>query len=167
MQGFGAASGFFANKAAGKAQNALAEENARLAQMQAADAIARGEVAEQRHRVNVKRLAGSQRASLAAQGIAIDSGSALEIQEDTARMGEMDALTIRMNAAREAWGHKVQATDYINRGRIAKADANNRATATLLSGATNIYASRFGFKDVDYNDKYRGGAKMNDGWTGY
>jgi hypothetical protein len=130
----------------GRYHQRLAEWNANLAERQAADAVARGAKAEQRHRQGVKGLVGAQRAALAAQGIEINDGSALDVQADTVQLGELDALTLRNNAAREAWGYKAQASDERQRGIMAGLASRNEAAGlrtaafgTLLTGAANVY----------------------------
>jgi hypothetical protein len=96
------------------------EFNARLSEYQAEDAVRKGETQTQEHGTRTKQLIGKQRASLAAQGIDIESGSALDVQEDTAVQSAVDIMTIRNNAWREAWGFKVQADDYKSKGRLAE-----------------------------------------------
>lgn len=130
----------------GAYEQAVYNTDAQLAEQQAADAIARGKEAETRQRQATRGLIGSQRAALAAQGIEVDSGSALDVQADTAAMGELDALTIRNNAAREAYGYKVQALNYRQQGQLAALSGKNQAAAlrnesysTLLTGAANTY----------------------------
>lgn len=180
--GFGAMSQLSGSKktavalvSAGKAQRQLADYNAEVAEMQANDALARGAEEEARHRVNVRRMVGSQRAGLAAQGVDISSGSALDIQADTAQMGELDALTIRANAAREAWGFKVQAVDLRQRGLIAEqtgymnAEATRiagkaGATSTLISGAGKMLAISYGWGKNDA-PKYRTGGYKSSQWS--
>lgn len=144
------------------------EFNARLFESSAADAVTRGHETEKRFRTQIKSLIGTQRVSYAAQGVDVSDGSALEVQMDTAKQGEFDALTIRVNAAREAWGYNVQAEGFrlqADRTRklgklqarnvrdVARAEAlnsrlggNYQASAakwgvasTLATGAANIY----------------------------
>lgn len=124
----------------------LYNQNAGLADMQAADAIARGREAELKVRGDSRQLVGAQRAALAAQGIAIDSGSAADVIENDAMMGELDALTVRNNARRAAWGFNVQGEQYRAQGELARAVGRNTAKAlrrgsvnTLLSGAGQLY----------------------------
>lgn len=143
---------------AGSRQEAIAAErrgnyeaslhriNAQLAEEQAADAIARGHEAEGRHRRGARQMAGAQRARLAAQGIAVDSGSALDIQAETHALSELDALTIRNNAKREAWGFRVDAWNSRVRGQLSQQAGRNEARmarqrgySTLLTGATQAY----------------------------
>jgi hypothetical protein len=145
MMAAGAGFSAMASRSAGKAQKQLADYNAQVADMQAADAIVRGREAEERHRLDVRRLIGSQRAALGAGGADVNEGSAMDIQADTAAMGELDAITIRTNAAREAWGYRVQASDYRTRGQIAQAEGAARAVTTLLSTAGSVLYSRYGF----------------------
>jgi hypothetical protein len=97
--------------AAGAQQNYLAQlsrQRQQLADQQAQDALQRGQVAEQKQRDLTAQRIGTQTAALAAQGTDLE-GSPTDILGDTARAGEQDALTIRNNAAREAWGYETQA----------------------------------------------------------
>src|SRR5262245_53626432 len=99
-------------------QARLLEDNATLAEQQAQDAIARGAESEERFRQGVATIIGSQRAASAAANLDVNFGSALDIQHDAAYLGELDALTIRSNAAREAWGYRVDAGDLRKQAQI-------------------------------------------------
>lgn len=138
-----------AQKAAGQAQEAQAKENAKAANTQAQNAILTGQVEEDRRRQQTRAMLAKQRTGFAANNVDMSSGSAADILGDTAAIGEQDALTIRANAAREAWGFKVDANNSMNQGRMANAAAKNAATGTYLTtaantatGAYNIYGSR-------------------------
>jgi len=127
----------------GRANERLMDYNARLAEQQAEDALARGREAERRMRTDVRRTIGSQRARLAASGVDISAeGSAVDLFADTARLGELDALTIRNNAAREAWGYRTQAVDYRARGDLARREGTYRAVGTLLTTGARAYGMR-------------------------
>jgi len=126
-------------------QGSLLEQNASVAEAQAADAIARGAQDTYQHRAGVRRLIGAQRAAIGASGVDLGTGSALDVQMDAARLGELDELTIRNNAAREAWGFKVEAANYRNQAILGKYAAKNQAQGlrneswgTLLSGAASV-----------------------------
>ncbi len=125
----------------GKANQRLMNQNAEVAEWQAEDALDRGRQAEGRHRVEVRRTIGAQRARIAASGVDISAAdsSAMDLFADTARLGELDALTIRNNAAREAWGFKTQAVDLRARGDIAKMEGKYAAVGTLLSTGGKAY----------------------------
>lgn len=112
------------------------EFNSRVYVGQAKDALTRGKDTEDRFRKSIKGFIGSQRAAYAAQGIDVASGSSVEVQADTAKQGELDALTIRTNAAREAWGYRVQA-----KGLQLKAE-HTRKLGKLQSDNTRFVARK-------------------------
>lgn len=135
----------------GDAQAGFLRTNASLADNQAADATARGEEGASSVTRATRALGGSQRAALAAQGVNIGSGSALDVVESDQRLGALDALTIRNNAAREAWGFQTQAAGYRSQADWTQSAARNQAkgirrqsVGTLLGGAAelaNVWAS--------------------------
>ena len=133
---------------AGELEGALYDQNAEFAERQADDAIARGHETEGRYRAGVRQVIGTQRAGYAAQGVDVGDGSAAEVQADTAYIGELDALTIRNNAKREAYGFKVDAWNSRNQGELARMSGRNQAASlrnqsysTLLSGAAGFVGS--------------------------
>jgi len=106
---------------------------------QADDARARGAMAEQRHRLQVAQFKGSQRAQMAANGLDLTQGSALDILTDTDFLGERDAQIIRANAEREAYGYR-------SRQQMADFAANNinpamSAASSLLGSAPTVAAA--------------------------
>ncbi len=142
--------------------------NASFAEMQAEDALKQGEKAAKNLKKQVKLTIGAQRANMAAQGIELDSGSALEIQEDTAVMGELDALTIKNNAYREAWGFKVQAEDFRSRAQYSEWAARNNSRNTLLTGG--LQSAGYGgmsFYEYSGGSTSKSGRKDYSGTKGY
>ena len=138
----------------GEASAEQQEWNARIAEVQAEDARTRGREAESQIRLATKQLIGSQRVGFAGQGLDLSVGSPVNVQGDTAYLGELDALTARANAAREAWGYQVEsadrrmAGDVARRGGQAQAQAGRvQSTATLLGGAgdTLMALDKFGW----------------------
>lgn len=133
-------------EAQGKYEAAADRQNASLADAQAADAIARGQVEEGRYRLGTTQQIGATRAALASQGVDIGTGSALDVQGSEAGIGELDALAIRNNAAREAWGYNVDAINLRQQANLAELGGKNAASglrtqsvSTLLNGAANEY----------------------------
>ncbi len=155
-----------AAKRAGEAQQRaadksgdLADFNAQVADLQAEDALARGAEDTARFRSKVRGAIGAQRVGFAASNIDVGYGSAVDVQSDAAYLGELDALTISGNAAREAWGFKVQAEDYRKRGQLAReegvalAEAGRvnqsasrwAAASTIATGAGSLLSAKYGF----------------------
>lgn len=147
-------------KKAAESQAWILDYNANVADLQAKDAVERGAEAEQRFRTQIRGTIGAQRAAIAAGNIDVSFGSAVDVQADAAMLGELDALTIRTNAAREAWGYKVQATDIRNRAAVTRkegvmmaeaarvgASAQNwQMASTILGGATSIMQMRYSMR---------------------
>lgn len=97
-----------AEKARREFERGQFESNRRLLEFQKEDVFKRGKRRAQKVREQGRRLIGSQRAALAASGIVVDTGTALDIQEETAAMAAVDAQTVENNAAREAFGLQSQ-----------------------------------------------------------
>lgn len=166
--GFSAASSW----RAGNAQKNIADYNASIADMNAGvndtraqDAIDRGGIAETIKRRTTRALIGSQRAGLAAQGIDVNSGSAVDVQADSAYYGELDALTIRTDAAREAWGYKVEAAndrataqDERYQGKLAQQAGRNAAIGTILSTGGSMLSEKYGFSNGTKKPKTKSGS---------
>ncbi len=140
-----------AAKTYGEQKKREADINARLAELNADDAVRRGDKEAEAHKRRVKQLVGAQRAALAAQGIEIDADSALDVQEDTKLQGELDVQTIKNNAWREAWGYKVQANNYTSQGKFAQLAGKAEATSSILTGGAK--ALQAGLKVKYYEGK--------------
>lgn len=131
-------------------QSAVSANNAKIAEWQAQDALQRGARSEQQSRLQTAQLRGSQRARLAANGVSLDEGSALNILNDTAYMGEQDALTARDNAAKEAWGYRTQEAGYDSDSsmlayRASQENPNMAMTGSLLTGAGQVASSWYNY----------------------
>lgn len=134
LQIAGTLSSSFAEFQQGRARRAISETNERISELRAKEATRRGGARVARSKQAFKKLLGKQRAALAAQGIDIGSGSALDIQEETQVMSELDALTIKTNAAREAFGIRAGGRGEAVEGRLAETEATTGAISTLLTG---------------------------------
>lgn len=121
-------------KTQGNYQKNQLQFNAQIADLQAQDAIRRGDKEVKNKKIQTKQMIGTQRAALAAQGIEVNDDSALLIQEDTAGLGAEDAASIKSAAWREAWGYKVQNVDYTGQANMAQISSGFNARQTLLTG---------------------------------
>ncbi|MGP1257211.1 MAG: virion core protein, T7 gp14 family [Kiloniellales bacterium] len=122
-------------------QRQVAENNARTSEALAEDARQRGRAEERAQRLRTQQALGQQQAALAATGFQADSGSALGILGDTAALGELDALQIRDNAAREAWQFRVQGSNDRAQAGLFGLEARNvqgASPAPLLSSIGTV-----------------------------
>ena len=126
-------------------QSQVALQNQELMKRRADDALQRGRTAEENSRRLTQQRLGAQTAGLVAQGTDLE-GSPTDILGDTAAAGEVDALTLRANAAREAYSHQVAAVGYGNTEVLETTRALNAAEspsylgagASLLLGASTL-----------------------------
>lgn len=93
-------------------QSAVANNNKIIADRAAEDSIKRGAVEEERKRQDIELLKGKQIAGFAGSGTDLSSGSVFDVVGETAALGELDALTIRSNYARESYEKRVMGMNY-------------------------------------------------------
>lgn len=124
----------------------VAQMNAAISEKRAVDALERGREDEQRKRFQVAQLQGEQIAAMAANGVDLAFGSPLDTLVDTAFLGELDALTIRRNAANESYDYRVQAASgradadqYARRAQSSLVGGYLDGVGTILGGGSKLY----------------------------
>lgn len=125
----------------GNYQSSLLRQNAILKNQAADETVIAANTSADWQRVKAGQAIGTQRSAQAANGIDVNSGSSAQLQDDTALLGELDALTIQNNAAREAYGLRVQANQDMANAKQVKKNAGSSAMGSILGGA----GSAFGF----------------------
>ena len=141
----------------------IAENNARLAELQAQDSVTRGRESESDLYRQAGQLMGRQRAATAANGVSLNEGSPAAIEASTRYMRDVDLATLRNNAARSAWGYNVQAGNYRAQGKAYRAGAD--AVSPTGSAATSLLGSASGVASKWY-DLYKNGAFSSGGGAG-
>jgi hypothetical protein len=127
----------------------IAGQNALFAEERAKDALERGHLEEERVRREGTLVRKGQEARYGAAGIDVGYGSPMDAIISSATQAELDALTVRENANREAEDFEREAWSYRSGAELSKAEARNARTAGLiggigsvLSGGTEIYRYR-------------------------
>lgn len=144
----------------------VAENNAELAGWQARDALRQGEndvgdiqfdrsTALTASRNEAAGVKSRQKVGLAANGVDVGSGSAVDVLTSTDYVGELNAnaindaaarnvATVRDNAIKTAWGYQVQSTGYQDQAATSRADAALYRTDAnrIRSGAKGISPNR-------------------------
>ncbi len=118
----------------GQQQRSAAKANEEAGKILAEDAIDRGEADEEAHRRTIAAFKGKQAAIFGASGAEINTGSSAEILADTAQIGELEALRIRNNAEREAFGFLVGVNISAERARSAVFSTILTSASTVISG---------------------------------
>lgn len=122
----------------GKYQNQVAQNNAKVAGMQAQDALRSGAAEDQQRRWKIRALMAKQSAGFGANNVVGSTGTALDILGESAMFGEVDLNTIRNNAARKAWGYDVEKSNALAEGKLAKYGGKMAAIGTLLSTGSQV-----------------------------
>lgn len=132
------------------AKQKQAQDNEKLAQRAAVDALQRGAVEAGQARMNTTRLIAEQNTAYANSGVDPTVGTAAQVQASTRATGEMDARTLENNATREAWGFRTYGDQYRQQAQLDVQRGNNHQAATLLGGTGRLV------KDVG---EYYGGGR--------
>jgi hypothetical protein len=120
--------------AQGSQQQAMANQNARMYELNARYAIDSAAIEEANNRRRTNQLMGNQRVAYAKSGVT-SSGTPLLVGEDTAIQGELDALTVRYNGQIKSNQAKYQASMAKWQGKQAFNQGLFSAAGTLLGGA--------------------------------
>ena|SRR5581483_4640823 len=107
----------------------VAAQNAKIARQQAVWITQAGEAQAAQQEMKTRATVGAIKAAEAASNIDVNSGSAVDVRSSAAELGQLDAITIRSNAAREAYGQQVAATGFTNQSNLDKFAAESASTA--------------------------------------
>lgn len=124
-------------------QAAVADVNARIAELGAQSALVQGQQQIAALTMKAGQIKGSQRAALAANGIGMDSKSAIELQASTDLMKEIDRNTLETNALKNALGYRAQSMNFQNEALVKRASKGSPfgAFATSLLGSAGSVAT--------------------------
>lgn len=131
------------NAALARSDASLLDVNAGLSETQARMAIMQGQREEQQMRLRTAQIKGTQRAAMAANGVDLGEGSSSRILATTDYMGEIDVGTIRANAARTAFGYRIQAANQKFAAMSARVQGANYTAGSAFASANAAGISPF------------------------
>lgn len=131
MQGQATAGAAKYNAAISKEQAALSEQKATMAGQAGEQQAA---MQEQKTRATV----GAIKAAQAGSGLEVDVGSAPDVRASAAELGQLDALTIRSNAAKEAYGYRTQAVSEKAQSALDEFEAKSASEAGTIGAASTF-----------------------------
>lgn len=137
-------------KATMQGQAAVADVNARIAELGAQSALYQGQQQVGALTLKAGQVKSSQRAAMAANGIDLGEGTAAEIQATTDLVKEIDMATLEANAVRSAWGYRTQGVNYQNEALMARSAAGAispgmSAFSSLLGSAGSVASSWYNY----------------------
>lgn len=99
---------------------------------------------------------GAIKVGQAASGVDVNTGSAADVQESAREIGALDALTIRSNATKQAYGYDVQAQQFKEEQQLGVAQAgyaeqagNINMASSLIGGVSNASTNYLRYLQVN------------------
>ena len=129
--------GGIGDKQTGDYNAKILENNALVRRRMAIDAGKRGDRDEAQHRMQVGQFKSQQKATMLAGGGTL-TGSSGRLLDDTSLIGELDALTIRGNTARDVWGLNAEADNLENQADLSRSKGKFGLLSGILTAATNV-----------------------------
>lgn len=157
----------------GKAAKASANYNAQVQQNNAQIALNNATLAgregaanAEKEQMKTRQNVGAIKAAQAASGIDINKGSAVDVQSGASEAGLLNAITVRSNAARQAYGYQTQAASATAQSELDKVQGKNAVKAGYVNAAgtflgqttkainSGAYDSLMGNKAINSGDLY-------------
>lgn len=126
--------------AMGRYQSKVNEQNARLSSEQARDAQERTKLEARQLYRKIGATSGQQTAAMAANGIDLSFGSAVDVQRDTAMQGAEDVAQLYKSGYEEARGLEINASNYRSQAAADRANAH----ASIVSGVFGVGSTILG-----------------------
>lgn len=128
-----------------QSQANIARLNAQMMEFNAQQRLRSAEKDQVRLTMQAGQVKGSQKAAIAANGLATNEGGSVELLASTDIIKEIDSNQIKENAQRDYWGMRMQAAGY--EGQALQLEAGQQSAGlnfgtTLLQGASQI-ANRY------------------------
>jgi hypothetical protein len=133
ISALGAYEGGQATSAAAAYQAQVALNNAAIARQNAELAMSSGEQQVGIQGMKTRAAVGTEKAGEAASGVDVNRGSFVSARAGTAELGALDALTIRSNAAKNAYGYQAQATGDVAQGQLYSMESKQASEAGDIS----------------------------------
>lgn len=118
---FGGITGAGSARAAADFQAQVAKNNMQIARSNASIAKQQGEIAATNEGLRGRATAGAISAAQGASGVDMNSGSAVGVRASSAALSQLNAMTIKSDSARRAYGFDLEAQEYHSQMRLAKA----------------------------------------------
>lgn len=81
---------------------------------------------------------GEIKAQQAAAGLSVDSGSALDVRSSAQELGELNAINIRANAAKTAYGYETQSTNDTAQSTLDTNEANDATVSGYVNAGSTL-----------------------------
>lgn len=128
--------------ASAKYNAAVQANNATIAKRNADFAIQEGNANVAAEQLKTRATVGAIKANQAASGVDVGSRSSVDVRSSARELGQLNAINIRSNATRKAYGYQTEAYSDTQQSKLYEAEAKYdkqagmmEAGSTLLTGA--------------------------------
>lgn len=126
-------------------QAMISRNNAIMAQRNEQWTSEQGDIESTNEGLKTGAEVASMKAKQAASGVDVNTGSAVSVRDAAARLGAINAMTIKSNRAREVWGYQVDKTNEETQAKLqdraggyALQGGKISSAATLLGTASSV-----------------------------
>lgn len=163
MGGIGAIQQGNAASAASAYNAQMAANNAKIATQNAAFTAAEGEANSAQEQAKTRATVAATLANQGASGVDVNTGSAVDVRASESKLGMLNAMTIRSNAARQAYGYQTEAASDRAQSNVYKSQAKNDKTAGYLNAGATVLG---GLGQASMYQKWLGSTGPTAGLTG-
>jgi hypothetical protein len=115
-----------------RAQAQIADNNQRIANNQASDSIQNTNLEAARYSRETSQLKGQQQAMMAANGVDLNFGSAVDVQKDTAGIAAQDLTQLYKSGNERTKGFEINAFNYQSAAAVDRAKASGAVTGAVF-----------------------------------
>ncbi len=147
--------------ASDKYNAAVAENNATIANQNATFAGQEGAANAAIEQAKTRATVGGIKAAQAANGIDVNTGSAVDVRSSASELGELNAINIRSNATRQAYGFETQASNDKAQAQLDRSQAKYDSEAGYVKAGTGLLSSAATAGTSGTFDKWLNAGSMN------
>lgn len=155
----GAVEGGIASKNAADYQSQVASNNATIAQQNATYAMESGEAQAANQSRKGAAQVGKMKTSIAANGVDVNSGSAVDVVAGQRETNQLDTETVLNNSELQAYGYRTQSTNFDAQSKLDTMQGDQAEEAGYLKAGGDILSAASGV-----GGKY--GGSGSSGWSG-
>lgn len=141
LAAIGAVAGLAGSVSQGMAAKSASKYNAKVANDEAQQVTQQAEFDVTQSDAAARRRLATQKTQYAASGVAVDSGSPLEVAAEDTKQAALDDMTIRYNAALQKRGLRAQAAAEKASGKRALAGSIFSAGTTIATRGADLYTA--------------------------
>jgi hypothetical protein len=141
MSAFGSIEGGLASRQSSRYNAQVAANNAALAEQNATYTAHAGQTEATQSSLQSANKLAKIKGQLAANGVDVNSGSAVDVQQSEREAGKLSTEMTKANAQARVYGYRAQEAGYQAQQKIDTAQADNALTGALLGAGGGLLAN--------------------------